>query len=43
MKNAASEKVLERVGFRKEGILRKSSFRRGEWTDTILFSILREK
>jgi aminoglycoside 6'-N-acetyltransferase len=43
MKNAASQKVLERVGFRKEGILRKSSFRRGEWTDTILFSILREE
>jgi len=43
VKNAASEKVLEKVEFRKEGILRKSSFRRGEWTDTVIFSILREE
>jgi ribosomal-protein-alanine N-acetyltransferase len=41
--NMGSQKVLEKAGFSKEGILRKSSFRRGEWRDNIVFSILREE
>jgi ribosomal-protein-alanine N-acetyltransferase len=41
--NHVSQKVLENVGFKKEGIIRKSVFARGEWRDRTLFSILREE
>ncbi len=41
--NIASQKVLEKVGFRKEGTIRKEEFIRGEWRDTYLYSILREE
>jgi RimJ/RimL family protein N-acetyltransferase len=41
--NFASQRVLEKAGFKKEGILRKSGFIRGEWRDGCLFSILREE
>ena len=43
IKNVASQKVLQRVGFKKEGIMRKRSYILGEWTDMVLFSILREE
>lgn len=43
VKNAASQGVLEKTGFKREGIMRKRSFIRGEWTDIVLFSILREE
>jgi len=42
-RNVASQKVLERTGFRKEGTIRKSMFIRGEWRDLFLYSILREE
>jgi RimJ/RimL family protein N-acetyltransferase len=42
-RNVASHKVLEKVGFKKEGTLRKSFFMRGEWRDAYIFSILREE
>jgi RimJ/RimL family protein N-acetyltransferase len=42
-RNVASHKVLEKVGFKKEGTLRKSMFIRGEWRDAYIFSILREE
>lgn len=35
-------RVLEKAGFTKEGLIRKSVFIRGEWRDGILYSILRE-
>jgi len=41
--NVASQKVLEKAGFKKEGTLRKSYFLRGEWTDSLIYSILREE
>ena len=40
--NIVSQRVLEKVGFTKEGIIRKSGFNRGKWCDDFLFSILRE-
>ena len=43
IKNTASQRVLEKTGFRREGIMRKRDFVRGEWTDVALFSILREE
>jgi ribosomal-protein-alanine N-acetyltransferase len=42
-RNMVSQKVLQNVGFKKEGIIRKSVFARGEWRDRTLFSILREE
>jgi RimJ/RimL family protein N-acetyltransferase len=43
VRNVASQKVLEKVGFKKEGTLGKNLFVRGEWRDTYLYSILREE
>ena len=43
IKNTTSQRVLEKVGFKKEGIMRKRSFILGEWTDITLYSILREE
>lgn len=42
-RNVASQRVLEKAGFTKEGIIRKSVFARGKWLDGILYSILREE
>jgi RimJ/RimL family protein N-acetyltransferase len=43
IENAASQRVLERAGFKKEGIMRKRFSANGEWRDFALFSILREE
>ena len=43
VRNKGSQKVLEKTGFKKEGIVRKSLFTRGEWRDYCLYSILREE
>lgn len=42
-RNVASQKVLEKAGFKKEGTLRKSNLVRGELTDMFIFSILKEE
>jgi RimJ/RimL family protein N-acetyltransferase len=42
-RNMISQKVLQNVGFKKEAIIRKSVFARGEWRDRALSSILREE
>jgi ribosomal-protein-alanine N-acetyltransferase len=43
LKNAASKKILEEVGFKREGTIRKYEFVRGQWRDALLYSILREE
>jgi RimJ/RimL family protein N-acetyltransferase len=43
VRNVASQRVLEKVGFKKEGVARSSIFVRGEWRDRYLLSILREE
>lgn len=43
IKNIASQRVLEKVGFKREGTIRKRFYIRGEWPDQLLFSILREE
>jgi RimJ/RimL family protein N-acetyltransferase len=43
VRNVASQKILEKTGFKKEGTIRKDEFIRGEWRDRYLFSILREE
>ena len=40
--NTASQKVLEKTGFKREGTMRRRFFDNGEWRDIALFSILRE-
>ncbi len=42
-RNKASQRILQNIGFKKEGQIRKSYFVRGLLRDTFLFSILREE
>jgi RimJ/RimL family protein N-acetyltransferase len=42
-RNLASQRVLEKAGFLKEGLLRKAAFIRGDWRDLFIYSILREE
>ncbi len=39
--NIAAQKVLEKVGFEKEGVLRKYRFHHGKWRDSAIYSIVR--
>jgi aminoglycoside 6'-N-acetyltransferase len=39
-RNAASAAVLERLGMRREGHLRESTWAKGEWTDDLLYGLL---
>lgn len=39
-RNAASARVLTKVGMRPEGVLREHRRRQGRWADTLLFAIL---
>ena len=41
--NLASQRVLEKIGFQKEGIIRKHYFSSGKWRDSHLYSILRKE
>lgn len=43
VENKPSQRVLEKVGFTREGIVRKEMFVRGKWTDFYRYSILREE
>jgi len=43
VRNKASQRVLEKAGFQREGTMRKCVFDRGELTDYYLYSILREE
>jgi RimJ/RimL family protein N-acetyltransferase len=41
-RNGASQRVLEKAGFTKEGTMRKGLFMKGDHVDIALFSILRD-
>ena len=41
--NVASRIIHERAGFSEEGVQRQVAWRRGEWVDQVLVSILREE
>jgi RimJ/RimL family protein N-acetyltransferase len=43
VENKMARRVLEKVGFKIEGTIRKLKFVRGVWTDSYLLSILREE
>lgn len=40
--NAASQRALEKVGYRREGVLRKRTWSEGRWHDSITYAILDE-
>ncbi|UCC45597.1 MAG: GNAT family N-acetyltransferase, partial [Candidatus Zixiibacteriota bacterium] len=40
--NPASSRILDKVGFTREGRLRSFMFRRRRWHDLYIYSILRE-
>jgi aminoglycoside 6'-N-acetyltransferase len=39
-RNTASARLLQRVGFRPEGLRRQHTWTKGEWTDDLLFGLL---
>lgn len=39
--NIAEQRALEKVGFRREGVMRGHAYREGAWHDTVLYSVLR--
>ena len=41
--NRASQRVLEKAGFSKEGVKRKHVYARGKWHDEAVYSVLREE
>jgi RimJ/RimL family protein N-acetyltransferase len=43
IRNLASQRVLEKAGFKREGIMRNAFFWRGKWTEDCLYSIVREE
>jgi RimJ/RimL family protein N-acetyltransferase len=43
VRNKPSQRVLEKVGFRREGTIRNCYFNRGTWRDYYLYSILRRE
>ena len=43
VRNKASQRVMEKNGFKKEGTIRKAGFVREQWRDECLYSILREE
>jgi len=43
VENVASQKILEKAGFQREGVIRKGLFAWGNWADLYLYSILREE
>ncbi|WP_405061741.1 GNAT family N-acetyltransferase [Kribbella sp. NBC_01505] len=40
-RNTSSTRLLERVGFQREGLRRSHTWIKGEWTDDLLFGLLR--
>ena len=43
VRNKASQKVLEKAGFQREGTVRDGYFNRGEWRSEYLYGILRRE
>ena len=42
-RNAASARLLERLGMRREGHLRENEFVKGEWTDEIVYAMTEDE
>jgi len=42
-RNAASARVVQRLGMGQEACLRQNAFRKGEWTDEAIYAVLAEE
>ncbi|MCI4354192.1 MAG: GNAT family N-acetyltransferase [Thermoplasmata archaeon] len=42
VENAPAQRAMERLGFVREGILRRVSFRDGRWVDMCVYAVLRD-
>jgi [ribosomal protein S5]-alanine N-acetyltransferase len=42
-RNVAEQRVLERIGFRREGVLRGVAFIAGAWRDMVVYGLLRDE
>ena len=42
MENIPAQRVMESIGFEREGVLRRTLFRDGAWRDVAVYGILRE-
>lgn len=40
--NVAEQRALEKVGFRREGVMREVDYRAGRWVDAVMYSLLRD-
>lgn len=43
VENIAEQRALEKAGFTREGVLRGSQFRLGQWRDLVCYSVLRSE
>ena len=43
VENVPAQRVLESLGFQREGVLRRASFRDGRWCDIAVYSIMRDE
>ena len=43
VENVAAQRVMESIGFRREGILRRAMFRDGQWRDIAIYAVLRQE
>jgi len=41
--NLPAQRLLEKLGFRREGVLRRATFRDGRWCDLAAYGLLREE
>ncbi|ROS75338.1 GNAT family N-acetyltransferase [Cellulomonas sp. PhB143] len=41
--NLAEQRALEKVGFQREGVVRRAQWREGAWHDQVLYSVLRDE
>jgi len=41
--NVAEQRALAKAGFTREGILRGTTFRQGQWHDQVIYSVLRDE
>ena len=42
-RNEPSARLMERLGMRREALMRKSEWYKGEWTDVIWYAVLSEE
>jgi RimJ/RimL family protein N-acetyltransferase len=42
VENVAEQRALEKVGFKRDGVLRGAQFRAGEWRDLAVYSVVRD-